>query len=53
MLSPELVEYRLYRPEDIKCWRAGTGQAVADWLTGRGIVPQWVDLPVRPAGDDA
>jgi len=49
VLSPELAEYRLYRPEDIKCWRAGTGYAVADWLTGRGITPQWVDLPQRPA----
>ena len=49
VLSPELVEYRLYRPEDIKCWRAGTGYAVADWLTGRGITPQWVDLPPQPA----
>ena len=46
-LSPELAEYRLYRPEDIKCWRAGTGYAVADWLNGRGITPQWVDLPAR------
>jgi NAD+ diphosphatase len=46
-LSPELAEYRLYRPEDIKCWRAGTGYAVADWLTARGITPQWVDLPTR------
>jgi len=49
VLSPELAEYRLYRPENIKCWRAGTGYAVADWLTGRGITPQWVDLPPRPA----
>ncbi len=47
VLSPELAEYRLYRPEDIKCWRAGTGHAVADWLTGRGITPQWVDLPTK------
>jgi NAD+ diphosphatase len=53
VLSPELVEYRLFRPEDIKCWRAGTGQAVADWLTARGITPQWVDLPPRPAAADA
>ena len=50
-LSPELAEYRLYRPEDIKCWRAGTGYAVADWLTSRGIAPQWMDLPARPAAD--
>ena len=47
VLSPELAEYRLYRPQDIKCWRAGTGYAVAEWLTSRGITPQWVDLPVR------
>jgi len=46
-LSPELAEYRLYRPEDIKCWRAGTGYAVAEWLTARGITPQWADLPAR------
>ena len=46
-LSPELAEYRLYRPEDIRCWRAGTGYAMADWLTARGIAPQWVDLPAR------
>ena len=51
-LSPELAEYRLYRPEDIKCWRAGTGYAVADWLTSRGITPQWMDLPTRPAAVD-
>jgi NAD+ diphosphatase len=50
-LSPELAEYRLYRPQDIKCWRAGTGYAVADWLTARGIEPQWVDLPSRPMPD--
>ena len=52
-LSPELAEYRMYRPEDIKCWRAGTGYAVADWLTARGIEPQWVDLPPRPATEAA
>ena len=45
VLSPELAEYQLMRPEDVKCWRAGTGMAVADFLRGRGITPQWVDLP--------
>jgi len=53
VLSPELAEYRLYRPGDIKCWRAGTGYAVADWLTARGITPQWVDLPPRPSVEAA
>ena len=48
-LSPELAEYRLYRPEALKCWRAGTGFALADWLTARGITPQFIDWPARPA----
>ena len=47
-LSPELAEYKLFAPEDIKCWRAGTGLALADWLRGRGIEPEFVDIP-RPA----
>lgn len=46
VLSPELAEYRLFRPEEIKCWRGGTGYALADWLTGRGIEPRWADQPV-------
>lgn len=48
MLSPELVEYRLYAPEELKCWRAGTGYALADWLTSKGITPQFIELPPRP-----
>jgi NAD+ diphosphatase len=47
-LSPELAEYRLYTPQTVRCWRAGTGYALADWLTARGHTPQWVDLPPRP-----
>ena len=43
-LSPELADYRLFAPESVKCWRAGTGQALADWLTSRGHVPQFVEL---------
>ncbi len=48
-LSPELADYKLVAPADIRCWRAGTGIAVADWLRSRGIEPQWMDLPPRPA----
>lgn len=44
-LSPELAEYKLFRPEDLKCWRAGTGYALAEWLSARGIAPQWMELP--------
>ena len=45
VLSPELVDYRTIAPEKVKCWPAGTGQALADWLKTRGIEPQWMDLP--------
>ncbi len=48
-LSPELAEYRLVAPAQIKCWRSGTGEAIADWLRGRGIEPQWLAQPQRPA----
>ena len=44
-LSPELAEYRLFTPETVRCWRAGTGYALADWLRSRGYMPQFVDLP--------
>ena len=48
VLSPELVEYRTVAPEAVRCWRAGTGYALADWLTSRGHTPQWLELPPRP-----
>jgi NAD+ diphosphatase len=48
-LSPELAEYKLYHPADVKCWRAGTGYALADWLKARGHTPQFVDLPAPRA----
>ena len=44
-LSPELVDYRLYEPARLKCWRSGTGYALADWLMSKGIEPQFVDIP--------
>jgi NADH pyrophosphatase NudC (nudix superfamily) len=47
VLSPELAEYRLFRPEAVRCWRAGTGYALADWLRSRGVEPQWMELPGR------
>ncbi len=52
-LSPELAEYKMYAPEDIKCWRAGTGLALADWLRGRGIEPEFVDIPRQPPENTA
>jgi NADH pyrophosphatase NudC (nudix superfamily) len=44
-LSPELSEYRLLEPAAVRCWRAGTGQALADWLRARGVEPQFLDRP--------
>ena len=46
-LSPELSEYKLFAPAELRCWRAGTGYALADWLTRRGHTPQWIELPPR------
>ncbi|MDO9290664.1 MAG: NUDIX hydrolase [Hydrogenophaga sp.] len=46
-LSPELAEYKLYAPEDLVCWPAGTGYALAEWLRRRGIEPRFMDLPRR------
>jgi NADH pyrophosphatase NudC (nudix superfamily) len=46
-LSPELAEYRLFAPADVRCWRAGTGYALADWLVSRGHTPRWMELPAR------
>jgi len=44
-LSPELVDFRLFSPEAVKCWPAGTGYALADWLTSRGYTPSFVEFP--------
>ena len=46
-LSPELVEYKLFAPQDVRCWPAGTGYALADWLRSRGHEPQFIDFPRR------
>lgn len=43
-LSPELVEYRLIAPQDVKCWPAGTGYALAEWLRGKGIEPEFKEF---------
>lgn len=44
-LSPELAEYRLFEPAAVRCWPAGTGYALADWLRSRGHDPQFIDFP--------
>ncbi|MBZ8139173.1 NUDIX hydrolase [Rubrivivax gelatinosus] len=46
-LSPELAEYRLFEPSEVRCWPAGTGYALADWLRSRGHEPVFIDWPPR------
>jgi len=46
-LSPELAEYKLFNYDDVLCWPAGTGYALADWLRSRGHEPRFMDLSQR------
>lgn len=46
-LSPELVDYRLFELNQLKCWPAGTGYALADWLRSRGHEPQFMEFAKR------
>ncbi len=46
-LSPELAEYKLFALQDLRCWRAGTGYALADGLRALGHEPQFIELPTR------
>jgi NAD+ diphosphatase len=46
-LSPELADYRLYDYDAVKCWPAGTGYALADWLRGRGLEPEFIEFARR------
>jgi NAD+ diphosphatase len=48
-LSPELLEYKLMEPANIRCWRAGTGFALADWLRSQGLEPVFMEDFQRPA----
>jgi NADH pyrophosphatase NudC (nudix superfamily) len=49
-LSPELVDYKLLAYDEVKCWPAGTGQALAKWLRSRGYEPDFIEFQ-RPDGD--
>jgi len=46
-LSPELAEYKLFAYDDVMCWPAGTGYALAEWLRGRGYEPKFMDMAQR------
>jgi NAD+ diphosphatase len=47
-LSPELAEYKLFAPANVRCWPAGTGYALADWLRAQGHEPRFIEFPPRP-----
>jgi NAD+ diphosphatase len=47
VLSAELAEYKLFAPSDVRCWPAGTGYALADWLRARGHEPQFIEWARR------
>jgi NAD+ diphosphatase len=44
-LSPELLEYRLVEPAKLRPWRAGTGQALGEWMRRRGLPFAFVEKP--------
>jgi hypothetical protein len=44
-LSPELAEWQRFELGEVRCWRAGTGQALAQWLRSRGHEPQFIEFP--------
>jgi NAD+ diphosphatase len=48
-LSPELVDYRLYDLDQVKCWPSSTGYALADWLRGRGVEPPFMEWERKPS----
>jgi NADH pyrophosphatase NudC (nudix superfamily) len=48
-LSPELAEYKLYAMQDLICWPAGTGYALADWLRTQHIEPRFMTWEERDA----
>ena len=46
-LSPELAEYKLYDYDKVRCWPSSTGYALAEWLKGQGLEPQFVQWEKR------
>ena len=51
-LSEELVDFRLVSPARLRPWRMGTGLAVADWMSARGLEVNFIDLPKEPTASD-
>jgi hypothetical protein len=41
------ARYKLFTPQTVRCWPAGTGHALADWLRSRGHEPQFIEWTRR------
>jgi len=48
-LSPELAEYKRYKPAELRPWRRATGLAVADWMRSRNLDIVWDERPALAA----
>ena len=44
-LSPELIDYKRYKPHELRPWPRATGFAVADWMTSRGLEVKFIERP--------
>lgn len=40
----ELADFRIVPIDKLRPWKAGTGYALADWLSSRGFQPEFIDL---------
>lgn len=40
----ELADYRIVPLDKLRPWKAGTGYALADWLSSKGFEPEFIDL---------
>ena len=43
VLNEELLDYRRVAPPNCRVWRSGTGDALRDWLRGRGFEPDVIE----------
>lgn len=44
-IAREVLEYRLVEPAKLRPWRAGTGQALGEWMRRRGLPFEFVERP--------
>ena len=44
-LSPELIDYKLVKPEKLRPWPRSTGFALADWMRSKGLKVDFLERP--------